>query len=218
MKIQNLLFILICTSFLMAENPKGNLVIIGGGKRPDNIIEEIVKLAGGETGNIIVIPNASSDPVDVGTYQANQFREFGPKSAEFILLDEHNVNSDSVLNLFDEVTGVFFSGGNQTRLTKLLLNTKLLRRIKKIYKNGGVIAGTSAGAAVMSEMMITGDEIIHPESKTAFGYIQRNNIETTEGFGFIKRAIIDQHFIYRKRHNRLISLVLENPNLLGIGI
>ncbi len=96
--------------------------------------------------------------------------------------------------------------------------TKLLEEIRNIYFNGGVIAGTSAGAAVMSKIMITGEELINSDSSRSFIEIMKGNIQTTEGFGFVTSAIIDQHFIIRKRHNRLISVVLENPELLGIGI
>jgi cyanophycinase len=113
---------------------------------------------------------------------------------------------------------VFFSGGAQSRLTEVLLNTRLLGVIKNIYNSGGVIAGTSAGAAVMSQIMITGDEKKYGEDDRAFATIEKNNIVTTKGFGFIGTAVIDQHFIARKRHNRLISIVLENPHLIGIGI
>ena len=218
MKSIFMLIILILTSLLSAFNSGGHLVIIGGGERPASVMREIVNLAGGNSAKIMIIPIASSDPVNVAEYQVDQFKKLKPSSVNYITFDRTNVNSDSLIQLFNNVNGVFFSGGDQRILTEILLGTKLLDRIKEIYFSGGVIAGTSAGAAVMSEIMITGDELIHENSKSAFGYIQRNNIKTSEGFGFLKNAIIDQHFIYRKRHNRLLSLVLENPNLLGIGI
>jgi cyanophycinase len=95
--------------------------------------------------------------------------------------------------------------------------TALLDRVREIHADGGVIAGTSAGAAVMSRIMITGDERLHPDDP-AFDTIRPNNVVTREGFAFVDLAIIDQHFIARRRHNRLISLVLENPGLVGVGI
>ena len=70
----------------------------------------------------------------------------------------------------------------------------------------------------MSEVMITGNELVNKDSSTAFNVIEKGNIQTTKGFGFITKAVIDQHFIKRKRNNRLISVVLEHPDLLGIGI
>jgi len=81
-----------------------------------------------------------------------------------------------------------------------------------------VISGTSAGAAIMSNIMITGNEHIWDDSTRKFTTIQKGNIEATQGFGFIEDVIIDQHFVRRKRHNRLISMVLENPDQVGIAI
>ena len=118
----------------------------------------------------------------------------------------------------DGVTAVFFSGGDQNRLTDYLQGTKFLAKIREIYKNGGVIGGTSAGAAVMSKIMLTGEEENVPDKyKGDFSYIKQGNVQTAEGFGFIDSAIIDQHFIIRKRQNRLISLVLER-RMKGVGI
>jgi cyanophycinase len=90
-------------------------------------------------------------------------------------------------------------------------------RLHRLYEQGAVLAGTSAGAAVMSAVMITGEER-RPTADSAFNTIAMENIVTSAGFGFIQNAIIDQHFVRRKRYNRLLSLVLENSKLLGLGI
>ncbi|MFN3694593.1 MAG: cyanophycinase, partial [Ignavibacterium sp.] len=103
-------------------------------------------------------------------------------------------------------------------LTRDMLGTKLLQKVFDIYNKGGVVGGSSAGAAVMSEVMITGNELLNKDSSSAFISIQKGNIETSKGFGFIRNAIIDQHFLKRKRHNRLITLMCEHPDLLGIAI
>ncbi|MCX8009997.1 MAG: cyanophycinase, partial [Ignavibacteria bacterium] len=132
--------------------------------------------------------------------------------------DQANANDDSTLAKLNGAKGIYFGGGDQSLLTKALLGTKFLDKIKEIYKVGGVISGTSAGAAVMSKIMITGDELLNKDTTNPFNSIRKENIKTTEGFGFIESAIIDQHFVKRKRLNRLISVVLENPKLLGIGI
>jgi cyanophycinase len=92
------------------------------------------------------------------------------------------------------------------------------RRLLELYQEGCVMAGTSAGAAVMSEIMITGEERRKAEEGHEFETLEAENIVTVEGLGFLKTVIIDQHFTTRKRHNRLISLVAEHPRLLGIGI
>jgi cyanophycinase len=201
-----------------AQSSKGHLVIIGGGKRPDYVMKKIVELAGGENANMIVIPNASSERLETAQRQSKELKGLGAASSDYIIFSKETADVDSNLQKLENITGVFFSGGDQSNLTRDLLGTKLLNRIFEIYNSGGVISGTSAGAAVMSEVMITGNELINPDSSNAFISIRKNNIETTKGFGFIKSAIIDQHFIKRKRHNRLISLIIENPELPGIAI
>ena len=113
---------------------------------------------------------------------------------------------------------VFFTGGDQSDLTRDMLDTKLLAKVFDIYNNGGTVGGSSAGAAVMSEVMITGNELVHNDSTGSFITIEKNNIETKQGFGFLKTVIIDQHFLKRKRHNRTISAVIEHPDLLGVAI
>lgn len=216
MKIKFAFLIMI---FLLSEiSAQGSLVIIGGGKRPVYVMQKFIELAGGSDSKILVIPNASGDPINTGEYQVNQLIDLGAKNSFYIFSKLNEANLDSIVNKLDNVTGVFFSGGDQRKLTADLLNTRLLSRIKGIYNNGGVIAGTSAGAAVMSKLMITGDEAKNKDSSYSFVTIEKGNVITSEGFGFIDDAIIDQHFIFRKRQNRLISLVLENPSLLGIGI
>lgn len=200
------------------QSAGGHLVVIGGGKRPDYLMKRIVDLAGGKEAKIIIIPNASSEPVGTAQSQSAQFLKFGAGFSDYLIFDKNNADADSNLKKLEGATGVFFSGGDQSNLTKDLLGTQLLKKIFDIYRDGGVISGTSAGAAVMSQMMITGNELLNKDSSSAFVSIQKDNIEVKSGFGFIKSAIIDQHFIKRKRHNRLISLVIENPELTGIAI
>ncbi|MFO7526037.1 MAG: cyanophycinase [Ignavibacteriaceae bacterium] len=218
---------LLCISILLlvfvdegcfAQSSKGHLVIIGGGKRHDYIMQKIVDLAGGKDARMIVIPNASSEPLETAQRQSNELKEYGIASSDFLIFTKESADADSNLKKLEGVTGIFFSGGDQSNLTRDMLGTKILERIYEIYNNGGVISGTSAGAAVMSEVMITGNELINKDSNSAFNSIQKNNIEVKQGFGFIKSAIVDQHFIKRKRNNRLISLVIENPHLPGIAI
>jgi cyanophycinase len=122
------------------------------------------------------------------------------------------------ISIIEDAGGIFFSGGVQSRLADILVDTPVHKKLIDFYEAGGVIGGTSAGAAVMSKIMITGDEKRKVEENHEFETIELDNIVTARGFGFIDTAIIDQHFVRRKRHNRLISLVAENPRLLGIGI
>ncbi len=196
----------------------GHLVIIGGGDRPAYLMEKIVELAGGDACRMVVIPMASAEPVDVAEYQSQQLRDAGCPQVGFVQFDSITANDDATVAALDGATGIFFSGGDQNRLTSHMLGTRVLDRVREIYREGGVLAGTSAGAAVMSEIMVTGDEALHPDAEYPFTTIERGNVITAPGFGFITRAIIDQHFIARQRENRLISLVLEHPELVGVGI
>ena len=197
---------------------KGNLLIIGGGKRPQYLMEKFIELSGGLNSKICIIPMASDQPLETAKYQKNQLENLGAQNVFYIIGKHWDMNDKKVRDKLDDVSGIFFSGGDQNRLTEVLLNTKILKRIKEIYYSGGVIAGTSAGAAVMSKIMITGDELKNDSTARVLSIIQKGNIKTSEGFGFLDNCIIDQHFIKRKRHNRLISVVLENPKLIGIGI
>ena len=200
-----------------AKNKKGKLLIIGGGDETEEILREFINLAGGEKSKIVIIPTASSIPDTVAAQYEALFKKY--KANAFSLkITKEEANDEKKLIKLKNITGVFFTGGDQTRLASTLIGTKLLEKIKNIYLTGGVIAGTSAGAAVMSKIMITGNEILNKDTTQIFFEIKKGNIETAEGFGFIENAIIDQHFIARKRHNRLISAVLENPELIGIGI
>lgn len=212
-------FILILSwSSTQYSQSKGYLVIIGGGDKPSYIMQKIVNLAGGPNSKIIVIPNASSDPKGSAEYNVEEFKNLGCTNVDYVLFSREETDKDSLVEKLSGATGIFFSGGDQSFLTRDMLDTKLLARVYEIYNSGGVISGTSAGAAVMSELMITGNELINKDSTDAFISIMKNNVEVKEGFGFIKCAFIDQHFIKRKRLNRSISVVLENPELLGIGI
>lgn len=210
--------VIVILLFHSITESKGHLVIIGGGKRPAKVMDKIIELAGGNDANILVIPNASSVPIEVGEEQSKQFRNLGALNTKYLFVTKETADLEENLEQLNNVTGIFLSGGDQRRLTETFLGTKFLDRLKQIYEEGGVISGTSAGAAVMSKIMITGDELKYENPKNSFATIEKNNIKHTEGFAFIETAIIDQHFIYRKRHNRLMSITCENPMLLGIGI
>jgi cyanophycinase len=206
--------------FLISSNGftqnKGHLVIIGGVHTTETS-KKFVELAHGENARIIIIPNAGSNPVKNSELHKKEFEELGAK-ADYLLFTKETADADSNLEKMNWANAVYFLGGDQSDLTKDMLGTKLLQKVYDIYNNGGVVGGSSAGAAVMSEVMITGNELRNKDSTSAFISIQKGNIETAKGFGFIKSAIIDQHFLKRKRHNRLITLMCEHPDLLGIAI
>ena len=215
------LSILVCLIWASpcAADPEGHLFIIGGGSRSEGMMKRFIELAHNfQSGKIIVFPMASGVPDEVGPEQADQLRQYGARSVEYHILNRKQAMDSKNVALLDDIGGVFFSGGVQSRLIDVLKDTPILAKLHDFYQKGGLIGGTSAGAAVLSQIMITGDEKKKTEEGGAFETIQADNVVTVEGFGFLKSAIIDQHFVRRKRHNRLISLVLENPKKLGIGI
>ena len=204
------------------SDAKGYLFIIGGGRRPDDMMRKFAELAATHgTGKIVVIPNASAEPRETGPNTARALRGLCDNEVTWFTITPENVNEDSSLQHFENAGGVYFCGGVQTRLTELLLGTRMLETIRELYENGGTLGGTSAGAAIMSPLMITGDKIRHADEQSSsynYRYLEGDYIATTEGFGFLPGTIIDQHFVKRERLTRLINVVIENPQHIGIGI
>jgi len=210
-----LVLIFICTVQNFAQT-KGKLIIVGG-VQTHEIEKKFVELAGGSEARIIIIPNAGSEPKLNSEIEQKEFQKLGAK-ADYILFTRQSADDEANLKKMDWANAVFFTGGDQSDLTRDMLGTKLLQKVFDIYNNGGVVGGTSAGAAVMSEVMITGNELLNKDSTRGFISIQKGNIETKQGFGFLKTVIIDQHFLKRKRHNRTISTLIEHPDLIGVAI
>jgi N-acyl-D-amino-acid deacylase len=204
----------------------GTLLIVGGGPIPDRLLERFVELAGGAgKARIVAFPMASEDP-EAGIEIVKEFEKLGAK-AERVVLDRAAASSEDAARRLEGVTGIWFGGGDQSRLTAAIAGTPVERAIRERYRAGAAVGGTSAGAAVMSTPMITGDEK-HPggsrppkdssDSSSKFLTIARDNIVTAAGFDLLPGAIVDQHFVRRRRLNRLISVVLEHPDRVGVGI
>jgi len=203
----------------LAQGPKGHLVIIGGGERTREIMKRFVALAGSDQrASVIVVPLASGDPRESGDDAVAEFKSLGVKDVRWLLFSRAEAESDSMCAKFEGATGVYFTGGEQARVTRVIVGTQVHRKLLQMYRDGAVIGGTSAGAAIMSKIMITGEELINKDTNNIFVSIQKGNVETIEGLGFLDQVIVDQHFVKRKRLNRLISVVLEHPALPGIGI
>ena len=181
-----------------------------------------VDLAGGPgRANIVVFAMASESGERSGEEKAQDLRALGVQ-ARNIWVTSAQANTDSVARLLDGATGVWFGGGDQVRLANVLRGTKTEAAIHARYAAGAVVGGTSAGAAVMTTPMITGDERspggARRDTTQSFVTIARDNVVTDSGFTLLPGVIVDQHFLRRKRHNRLMSLVLERPPHLGVGI
>ncbi|RYZ61003.1 MAG: cyanophycinase, partial [Chitinophagaceae bacterium] len=113
---------------------------------------------------------------------------------------------------------IYILGGDQNRFMKTVLGTPVYGAIHQAYKNGATIAGTSAGAAVMSRYMITGSQLRDSVYKETFDKLWDNNIAFAEGLGLLQNTIIDQHFLKRSRHNRLLTALADKPQMVCVGI
>ena len=204
-----------------AAQPRGSLVIVGGGPRGDAITEKFIALAGG-TGRarILVLPMASSLP-ETGPESVAEFHKRGVSAWSENLTRGEAMQPETVQGL-DSATGIWFPGGDQVRIMAALDGTPTAAAIRARYAAGAVVGGTSAGAAVMSTPMLTGDERApggaRRDTTQSFITIAREDVVLANGLGLVDGAIVDQHFLRRKRHNRLISVVLEHPALIAIGI
>jgi cyanophycinase len=202
-----------------APHPKGHLLIIGGGERTAAIMKRFLDLAAGfGKGKIVVFTMATGVPEEVRQETLAEYKGLGVEDVAIYHLTRDEAVKPDAARILDGAGGVFFTGGDQSRLTAVLLDTPILARLHEMYEQGCVISGTSAGAAVMSEVMITGDEKRTKNEDELWQTIEADNVVRVRGFGLVKNAIIDQHFLARRRQNRLVSLVLENPALLGAGI
>lgn len=191
---------------------RGNLLLIGGGEKPVGVMNKFVELAGGTSAPIIVIPTASGEP-DTGEYYEKLFRETHHCTDVTVLplRTKKDAGEARWIDAAKRARGIFFAGGDQVRILNALAETPVLAAMRKAYDGGAVIGGTSAGTACQSRLMITGEG--------DFKVVRSRAVEVWDGLGFLDaRVIVDQHFIVRQRQNRLMSVLLEHPELLGIGV
>lgn len=186
---------------------------IGGAedKLDDKIIlSTFVQLAGGRQAKIAIVPTASSVEAAGSRYKAI-FLGLGAESANVVYIgSREDANGLTPLEPLEDATGIFLTGGNQVRLSALVGGTKASKIVKARHNAGAVVAGTSAGASILSSHMVAfGSSGETPKLRMA---------QMVAGFGLVPEVIIDQHFRQRDRIGRLLALVAANPGLLGIGI
>jgi cyanophycinase len=191
---------------------RGDLIIIGGHEDKDGsrvILKEVAKRLNG--GKLVVATVASHKPQGYfESYQAG-FEGLGVgELVELYVHDRAEAHDPELLHVLDDAAGVFFTGGDQLRLSSQIGDTEIERRVRAVWEAGGVIAGTSAGASVMSETMLV---------KGTSGESHRiGDLHMAPGLGLVRDAIIDQHFAERGRFGRLLGAVAHNPRVLGLGI
>jgi cyanophycinase len=199
---------------MVTKQNAGALVIIGGAEEKTNeseILKRFVSLAGGSSARIAVIAVASEYPGEVAAAYVDVFTRLGAENVRKLgISNRGHANNLYAVEAIEKATGVFFTGGNQTRITSLLGGTKLDRVLHRRHEEGLVLAGTSAGAAMMSSVMIIGG--------LTENFFRVGIVELSAGMEFITGVLIDQHFEQRGRLRRLLSAVAQHPHDIGLGI
>lgn len=180
---------------------RGTLVICGGGRLPDPVRKEFVELAGGPNGRLVVIPTARDD----ATINASLLDAWKAcRLAEVSLLhtrEPAKANDPDFVAALRRASAVWISGGRQTYLADIYSGTLVEKELHRLLERGGVIGGTSAGAACMSRLMLV-----------------RDRIHSVPGWGLFLGAIVDQHFLAKNRRDRLLSALQQHPGHVGFGI
>lgn len=199
---------------LRAVGAAGPVMVIGGAEdkfRDKVILGTFAQLAGGGTGHVVVISTASTlGDAATATYR-ELFLGLGIGRVDGIRPEERQeANDPESIELLSRATGVFLTGGNQSRLTQVVAGTRLSDAISNAHDRGVVLAGTSAGASALASHMV------------AFGQPgptpKHRMVHLAAGLGIVQSVVIDQHFEQRGRIGRLLALVAQSPSLLGIGI
>ena len=202
------LFVACAASPAADPAPRGHLVIVGGGGTTPAIVARALELSGGAQARVVVLPQASASD-DRGQESAQMWKDAGAREALNLADLSDRARAVDALAHADLI---WFGGGDQSRLMAALRESGLIETLRQRYREGATVGGTSAGAAVMSARMITG------EGQDLLVRIARGTTELTDGLGLLPGAIVDQHFVRRQRNNRLLSVVLEHPEEVGLGV
>jgi cyanophycinase len=197
----------------MAKKKQGTLIVIGGheDKEQDKeILCEVSRRAG--SGKLVVTTVASQSPDELWEQYREIFRKLGVKKIEHLdIRAREEALSEDYAGVLDGATAVFFTGGDQLKITSQIGDSRVYRKITELLERGGTVAGTSAGASVMSStMLISGSGDQSPNVSDA--------IRMAPGLGLLPDIVVDQHFAERGRLGRLIAAIAQNPRYLGVGI
>ena len=206
---------------------KGTLIPIGGNEDKgidgneiynlefidEGILYHVVKEAGGIDASIVIIPTASSIPIEVGENYVNAFTKLGCKNVEVLdIRSKKDAKKQASIDMIKTANCIMFSGGNQSKITNKIGGSEIAKILTERYQNeeGFVIAGTSAGAMVMAKEMIAGGSASEAFVKGA--------VDMYKGLGLIPELIIDTHFIRRGRFGRQSEAIAKFPSLIGLGL
>ncbi len=193
---------------------RGDLLVIGGaedklGKR--TVLKEFVERAGGVGAHIAVVPTASSLGPEIIDVYAALFTRLGASEVYGVRPEDRTQASDpTVVHELDRATGIFMTGGNQLKLSTVIAGTPFGRAIVEARERGAAIAGTSAGASIQSSHMVA----FGPGGSTP----KQRMTQVAAGLGLVENCVIDQHFAQRNRYGRLLMIVSQSPQLLGMGV
>ncbi len=195
--------------------PEGILVAVGGNEDKENdldVLRKITSLVGRSDPTIEVITAASNTPIKLGEVYLRAFKKIGITNARVMhIRNREEANNPEYMGRIKKADIIFFTGGDQLKITSILGGSDLLHEIKRRYFNETcVVAGTSAGATAMPDTMIYGGESAEALCKGA--------VHMTAGVGLVKRMVIDSHFIKRGRFSRLMEVVACNPGFIGLGL
>ena len=187
---------------------------IGGGEDKEKecrILKEFVRLAGGDKANVVVLTTATDHPEEVGAEYREVFKRLGVKQVEAVdVSGRPDAAKPESIEAVKRATGLFFTGGDQLHITSLMGGTELQRAILDAHENGAIVAGTSAGAAMMgNSMILSGASDENPRS---------GSVEMAPGIDLIVGCMVDTHFSQRGRHGRLLTAVAHYPQDIGFGI
>lgn len=198
----------------MDKKLEANLIIIGGAEDKNgekDILKEVVNRMNREGQELLIATVATMLPEEVGNEYKKIFKNLGVKNINTLdIKNRQDAYEENNLKLVENASLVFFTGGDQLKITSLLGGTPLYKAIKDSYENGCIYVGTSAGASVMSDIMIV--KGIDDESP------RKCTLKMAPGLGLIKGVILDQHFAQRGRIGRLLTGIAQNPESLGVGI
>jgi len=193
---------------------RGRLLAIGGNEDKANdliVLKRVIQEVGKSDFKVGVITTASEDPQQRGEDYHKVFSDLGASGIELLHISTRPQANDALFtDMLENVDLIFITGGDQLRLTTILGGSKILGTIKNRLENGAVVVGTSAGAAVFSDIMIY-------EGKSEEGLF-KGRVLTTSGFSFVENIVFDTHFMSRGRIGRLVQIVTTNPSCIGVGI
>jgi cyanophycinase len=199
---------------------KGGLFIIGGGHKSKELMQQLVTTAQLSPNDYIAfLPMATEEPDTSYAYIKEDFANVCNNKVVNFNFTKNDVTKASWIDSVQHAKLIYLGGGDQSRFMNIVLHTPIQKAIQTGYKNGATIAGTSAGAAMMTHYMITGNQLLGDTTyESTFPKLWANNLEITEGLSLLDSAIIDMHFVARSRYNRLLTAISKYPSLPCIGI